>query len=83
METYNKRIWLNKLSSPSTGNVVAFDGFITYKEKNIRNTFLSVSDCNNSVRLHKTEDDTLEDFIDKIKLLRDELNLFINHLENN
>lgn len=78
---YNKRTWLNKDNSPSTGNVVAFDGEVTWKNEKIRNTFLSVSDCNVSVRLHPTDDDSIKDFIDKMKLLRSEIDLFINHLE--
>lgn len=78
---YNKRVWLNKTNSPSTGNVVAFDGMTTWREEKIRNVFLSVSDCNVSVRLHKTDDDTIRDFVNKMKLLKDEIQLFINHLE--
>jgi hypothetical protein len=78
---YNKRLWLNKDNSPSTGNVVAFDGEVTWKDEKIRSVFLSVSDCSVSARLHKTDDDTIEDFIDKMKLLKDEIELFINHLE--
>lgn len=80
-EIYNKRTWLNKTSSSFTGNVVCFDGNIVYHGKTIRNMFLSVSDCKNSVRLHKAEDDSVTDFVDKLKLLRDELNAFILHLE--
>jgi len=78
---YNKRTWLNKPDSPSTGNVVAFDGEISWKGEKTRNTFLSVSDCNNSVRLHPTEDDSIEDFIEKMKLLHSEIGQFIIHLK--
>ncbi|MDH6308087.1 hypothetical protein M2451_002606 [Dysgonomonas sp. PFB1-18] len=80
---YNKRTWINKDNSPSTGNVVAFDGEVDWGDGKTRSIFLSVSDCNVSARLHKSHDDTVEDFIDKMKLLRDEINLFINHLEAN
>lgn len=78
---YNKRTWLNKPDSPSTGNVVAFDGVTAWKGGNVRNTFLSISDCNNSIRLHKIDDDSTEDFIDKMKLLRDDIEHFIGCLE--
>lgn len=78
---YNKRTFLNKDDSPSTGNVVAFDGDVSWKDEKIRSTFLSVSDCNVSARLHKTEDDSVADFVDKLKLLKGEIELFINHLE--
>lgn len=79
---YNRRTWLNKPDSPSTGSVVAFEGDVLWKGKKIQSAFLSVSDCNVSARLHKTDEDTLEDFIDKMKLLRSEIDLFINYLEN-
>jgi hypothetical protein len=78
---YNKRIWLNKEDSPSTGNAVAFDGEVIWKGEKIRSTFLSVSDCNVSARLHKTDEDTIGDFIDKMKLLKSEIELFITYLE--
>jgi hypothetical protein len=78
---YNKRVWLNKDDSSSTGNVVAFDGEVTWRDEKIRSVFLSVSDCNVSARLHKTEDDSVEDFIDKMKMLKSEIELFIDYLE--
>lgn len=80
---YCKRTWLNKQSSPSTGNIVCFDGDTTHNGNVARNIFVSISDCYNSARLHLTEDDTIGDFISKLTVLRDELNYFINHLENN
>lgn len=79
---YNKRVWLNKDDSPSVGNMVAFDGDITWKGEAIPSTFLSISDCSVSIRLHKCDDDSDQDFIDKMKLLRDEVNLFVNYLES-
>lgn len=83
MKTYKTEKWLNKPTSPSTGNVVCFDGNTTWHGEVIRNTFLQISDCNWAARLHKTEDDSITDFIDKLKLLRDEIGKFINHLESN
>lgn len=80
---YNKRTWLNKSASPSTGNIVCFDGNTTHNGNVARNIFVSISDCYNSARLHLTEDDSIEDFIEKITVLRNELSSFINHLENN
>ena len=80
---YNKRVWLNKEGSPSTGNVVCFDGNTTWHGEKMRNTFLQISDCNWSIRLHKTEDDSITDFVDKLKLLNKEIGEFIKHLENN
>lgn len=78
---YNKRTWLNKEDSPSTGNVIAFDGKSLWRNKEVDNTFLVVSDCFVSAKLSKTDDDSIGDFIYKIKLLRNEIDLFINYLE--
>lgn len=81
MKTYNKRIWLNPVGSRSTGAVVCFDGEVTWKGENCRDTFLQINDCNNSVRLHPTEDDNIKDFVRKLKKLNSEIESFINHLE--
>ena len=76
---YNKRAWLNKEDSTSTGNVVA----MVYKdEDDIITACLSIADCYNSARLHKTREDEMVDFIDKMKTLNTEITLFINYLEN-
>lgn len=80
---YCKRAWVNKENSPSTGNIVCFDGDTTHNGIVARNMFVSISDCYNSARLHLIEDDTIDDFICKLTTLRDELGGFINHLERN
>ncbi len=49
----------------------------------MRNTFLQISDYNWSIRLHEKEYDSIDDFIDKIKLLRDEIDKFAMYLEQN
>lgn len=78
---YNKRTWLNPDNSPSMGSVVAFDDREIWKGKPFGDVFLSVGDCHSRIKLHKTDDDTIEDFINKMKLLRNEIDEFINHLE--
>lgn len=79
-----KRVWLNEPDSPSTGSVVAYDGELTdYNNEPYRSTFLRVSDCHVSVSLHKAVYDTKEEFIAKMKSLREVLNEFIDHLESN
>ena len=82
MEIYNKRTWLNKNTSPSLGSITAFDGDVDYRDGTERTTFLSISDCSKNIKLIKNTE-TIEDFIDKMKLLKNEIELFINHLENN
>lgn len=80
MEYYNKRTWLNKNDSPSIGSVVAFDGEIKYSDATERTTFLAISDCHHAIKLIKNTEN-IEDFIEKMKLLKIEIELFINHLE--
>jgi hypothetical protein len=83
MEIYSKRVWLNKNDSPSTGSVVAFHGPTVYHKKEEIVLFLEVADCHNKARLHCAPTDTVIEFIDKMKLLRDSVNDFIIHLEQN
>lgn len=78
---YNKRTWLNNIKSSSTSNIVTFDGDVEYTDKIYRDTFIQISDCKYSIKLHKKDSESMEDFITKLKLLRNEIELFINHLE--
>jgi len=83
MKTYNRRVWLNKKTCDSTGSLVAFDGEVTdLDSKNkYQQTFLEIADCRTKIRLHRTSDDSREDFISKMKLLEKEIKLFIDYLE--
>jgi len=80
MKKYNKRTWLNKEDSPSLGSVIAFDGNIEYSEGSERTTFLAISDCSKTIKLIKNTE-SIDDFINKMKLLKSEIELFINYLE--
>ncbi len=80
MNPYNKRTWLNKVDSPSLGSVVAFDGDVKYSDVTERTTFLAISDCGKTIKLIKNTE-SIEDFTQKMKLLKREIELFINHLE--
>lgn len=79
---YNKRTWLNNENSPSTGNVVCFDREVKYKDEKIRTTFISISDCYNTAKLHVAEYDTIDDFILKLEKLNSEIADFIDHLKS-
>jgi len=81
MNQYNKRIWLNDIKSSSTSSVVTFDGDVKYSDKTYRDVFIKISDCKYSIKLHKKDEDSISDFITKMKLLKTEIELFINHLE--
>lgn len=80
---YNKRTWLNSQTKDSTSSVVCFNGIVTdFKGNKYPSIFIEISDCQTKVRLHKTEDDTITEFIEKLNLLKNEINLFINNLSN-
>ena len=79
---YSNRRWLNPLKSDSTSSVVTFDGKVTYNNKSVDSRFLEITDCQNKIRLHQTTDDTKQDFIKRMKILKSEIEQFINHLEN-
>jgi len=80
MISYNKRTWLNKDNSPSIGSIVAFDGEVKYNDGTERTIFLAVSDCHHTIKLIKNTED-IEDFIDKMDLLKTDIEEFINHLK--
>lgn len=81
MKTYNKRTWLNDLKSSSTSSIVTFDGAVQYPDKIYRDTFVKISDCKDSIKLHKKDIEPMEEFTKKLRLLKNEIELFINHLE--
>lgn len=76
-----KKVWLNKEDSPSTGNIVAYDGMV-YNIDNtfVPTTFFRVSDCHVSANIHKAVYDTDEEFIEKMQKIRNTLNEFIAYL---
>ena len=84
MNTYCKRTWLNNNESSSTGACVAFHGkakWQNHKEEETV-TFFEVSDCHCKARLHKIASDSMNQFIDKLRLLSSEAAKFADFLEN-
>ncbi len=81
--TYSKRQWLNKKGSPSTGAVAAYHGQSPWERKGEYYSYFEVSDCHNSIRLHKTEIDSQRDFIRKIRKLSLAAKEFADFLEKN
>lgn len=78
---YNRRIWLNSESSRSTGSLVCFDGKTEFSDGVDRDSFIEIADCHGKVRLHKSSDDSISDFIQKLSTMRNEIDFFINHLQ--
>ena len=79
-KNYSKKEWLNPMQSYATSYVATFDGKIVNGGQKIHSTFLSISDCQKTVRLYKTEDDTFENYINKIDTIIKSLEDFKIHL---
>ena len=79
MKKYIKRKWLNRKGSASTGSAVAYAGPSPWNKKE-DSIFFEVSDCHCSVRLHKTTEDSMQDFIKKIRNLAKTANDFADFL---
>lgn len=77
---YCSRKWLNKNKKPSTGSVVAYYGLSDWSEKEV--AFFEISDCHCKVRLHKTTNDSMGDFIFKLNRLAEEAKKFALYLED-
>ena len=83
---YTSRNWLNDTSSPSTGSVFIYDGEDPWRkpdEPDKRYQFIEISDCRNSVRLHKMERDTNKQWKNKIDCLVKDLLDYQKWLEEN
>jgi len=78
---YNKRTWLNDENSSSTSSIVSFDGYVDYGKETFRDTFIRISDCSKSIKLHKNDNETMEDFIKRLELLKNEISSFIKYLK--
>lgn len=76
------RTWLNTEDSPSTGSIIYYEGEKQYSDGPFHHMFIEISDCHVKARLHKAKYDSKEDFINKLKLMRRDIDLFIKHLEN-
>lgn len=79
---YKSQKWLNRKTSPSTGSVVAYSGTVEYNKKKHEIMYLEISDCGHKIRLDKVGEDTVLDFVEKLKTLKLEVSKFIKHLES-
>ncbi len=78
---YKSEKWLNPPDSPSTGSIVCYDGMVDYSDGPDRYTFIELADCHQKVRLHKSHTDSTENFVDKLRAMRNEIDNFIQHFE--
>lgn len=80
---YNERTWLNTKDSDSTSSIVAFDGMVTDLDTNNKyvQRFLEIADCRTKIRIHKTSDDSDEIFYNKLTVIRNEIDKFLDYLK--
>jgi len=83
---YNKRKWLNSKKSSSTGSIVCFSGLANWSyrgdEVPVKARFIEISDCSNKVRIHQAKFETLEEYTQKIKDLKHEIEQYLIYLKN-
>jgi len=78
---YNKRVWLNPESCSYTGSLIAYhERYENWRSKEDY-MYLEIADCRHKISLHCADHETKDDFLVKMKLIRDELNSFIDRLE--
>ena len=86
--TYHKREWLNPEGLFATSQITAFHGNHPYKEdsgsdlKDNVLTQLIISDCHNSIHIHRAGCETSEMFTEKLRLIARVCGEFADYLEN-
>lgn len=80
MKPFVSRKFLNSPTSPSTGTVYAYHGTAPW-DKSRKTKFFEISDCHQSARLHQSDIDSDEDFIEKLEIIQNTLKKFIKHLK--
>ena len=79
---YKRTTELNDKQSPSTGSCTAFYGKSPWKGFKSPYMFFEVADCGSKIRLHNSQIDSRKLFIEKMKRLRNELDRFIDFLDD-
>ncbi len=78
---YKHHIILNPNNHPSSSSVVCYHGKSPWKKHKKKLTYLRISDCQMTVQLHRTDYDSKQDFVNKLKLLEETIRDFRLHLE--
>ena len=85
-ESFYTREFLETVESGSTAIITAFHGPVKYdigRSSRLReqdNTFLSISDCHSTVRLHINNGDATA-FVAKLRLIQETTKALADHLE--
>ena len=81
MKTYQDRVWLNKHGNPSSGSVMAYHGPAPWDRKKTMSV-LEVSDCHGKIRLHRSEMDSNNDFVRKLRKLAKVISKFADMIDS-
>lgn len=87
--TYYKKLTELNGQTPSTGDVICYDGVIIDNEakegecRHYPSQSITISDCHGRVRLHRGRYDSDADWCRKVKKLHDAIGDYLNHLEIN
>lgn len=79
-KTFVNRQFLNRKNSPSSGSVYAYHGKAPWNKRS-NTKFFELADCHQSARLHQSELDSDDDFIEKLEKVQKTLSKFIKHLK--
>lgn len=78
---YSTKTWLNPVDSYATSYIACYDGSVKDGGSEYNTKFISIADCRKALRIYKTEEDTVENYINKLSLIRDDLDKYIEHLK--
>lgn len=83
--SYNKRVWINQPGNASTGAIVCFSGLSNWTDREGNREvahFIEISDCHCKIKLHYGQYDTKDEYVEKLRLLKDTIGDYIVYLEN-
>ena len=83
-KSHNEREWLTKIGDPATPSVVSFAGNTIWSGDEHQSEFflLEISSCHDKVRLHKTSDQTKEDWIEQMEKLHNHIGRYLEFLKS-
>lgn len=85
MKEFFRREWLNVEGSSSTGSITVMDKMKQhrYDKDTERTLWVEFADCQRKISLHKIYEDTEEQYINKIRKIKEVIDEYLEHLESN
>jgi len=80
MSKYHDREWLTEEGDPATPSVVSFAGLTNWADGEEPLYMVEISSCHDKVRLHKTHDQTLEDWKNQVEKLYAHVGRYLDYL---